>query len=381
MAAARLDDLLLDEEITDEEMAAAAATEAAVDDEQAYGAPGPPIDRTSPFFVGMAAAFGVGMTVLAAAVVYFTRGLLLDLLVALFVATGLDPVVAVLNRRMPRPAAVLLVIVGLLGALAAVLDLVIPVLVTQIGHLVAHLPRYFAEINNRNSAIGRFNTRYGIESHVRSALSGGSGSIASGVFGIGRVVLGALTSAVVVLVVSVYLLFDLPRFKRLLYGLAPRSRRARVVLLGDEIFAKVGRYVLGNVAISIITGIGTWAWATAFGIPYGLLLGVVVAILDLVPVVGSTVGGVIVALVALSVSLPVALGTLAFYVIYRLVEDYLLSPRIMLRAVDVPGLVTVIATLVGGVLLGIVGALIAIPVAAAVKLILEEVVVPRIEAG
>jgi predicted PurR-regulated permease PerM len=154
-----------------------------------------------------------------------------------------------------------------------------------------------------------------------------------------------------------------------------------VVLLGDEMFAKVGGYVLGNVSVSVIAGVTTWVWMEIFGIPYPVLLAVLVAILDLVPLVGSTVGGVIVALVALTVSLPLAIATVAFYLVFRLLEDYLLTPRIMGATVEVPGLVTVVATLVGGALLGIVGALVAIPVAAAVKLVIREVTVPRLDEG
>ena len=103
------------------------------------------------------------------------------------------------------------------------------------------------------------------------------------------------------------------------------------------------------------------------------------ALFDLIPIIGSTVGGIIVSLVALTVSLPVAIATAIFYVVYRFLEDYLLTPRIMARTVNVPGLVTVVATVLGGALLGIIGALIAIPVAAGAKLLFEEIAAPRLE--
>ena len=104
-----------------------------------------------------------------------------------------------------------------------------------------------------------------------------------------------------------------------------------------------------------------------------------VALLDLIPVIGSTVGGAVVTLVALTVSLPVALATLAFYVGYRLAEDYLIVPRIIGRTVQVPAIVSLVAMLIGGVLLGIVGALVAIPVAAAVRLLLHEIAIRRLD--
>jgi predicted PurR-regulated permease PerM len=141
----------------------------------------------------------------------------------------------------------------------------------------------------------------------------------------------------------------------------------------------VGGYVLGNVVTSVIAGVGTYLWMLAFGIPYPILLGMFVAILDLIPVIGSTIGGAVVSLVALTVSLPVAIATLAFYIGYRLAEDYLLVPRIMGSTVQVPAVLSVMAVLIGGTLLGIVGALVAIPVAAALRLLLQEVTFQRLD--
>ncbi|MGA2012866.1 MAG: AI-2E family transporter, partial [Solirubrobacteraceae bacterium] len=123
----------------------------------------------------------------------------------------------------------------------------------------------------------------------------------------------------------------------------------------------------------------TSAWAVIVGVPYAVFLGLLVALLDLIPVVGSTIGGIIVSLVALSVSLSVAIATGIFYVVYRFFEDYLLTPRVMARTVQLPALVTVIATVIGAALLGIIGALVAIPIAAAVRLLIEQVAEPSLE--
>jgi predicted PurR-regulated permease PerM len=151
------------------------------------------------------------------------------------------------------------------------------------------------------------------------------------------------------------------------------------VLLGDEIFTKVGGYVLGNVITSFIAGFGTFVWMLAWGIPYPALLGLLVFLLDLIPIIGSMVGGVIVTLVALTVSLPVAIATLVFYAGYKLAEDYLLVPRIIGHTVKVAPLGGMVAIVLGGVVLGIVGALIALPTAAALQLILEEVTFRRLD--
>jgi predicted PurR-regulated permease PerM len=180
-------------------------------------------------------------------------------------------------------------------------------------------------------------------------------------------------------VLTVYFLAGLPRIKLFFYRLAPRSRRARVILIGDEIFTKVGGYLLGNVLTSLIAGAGTYFWMLIFGIPYPILLGLLVALLDMIPIIGSTIGGVIVTLVALTVSWPVALATLGFYVVYRFAEDYFVVPRVMGRTVKVPASVTAVSVLVGGALLGLIGALVAIPAAAAVRLLLQEVTFRRMD--
>jgi predicted PurR-regulated permease PerM len=187
-----------------------------------------------------------------------------------------------------------------------------------------------------------------------------------------------VTDTLVVIVLTIYFLVDMPRIRTTLYRLVPHTRRPRAILIGDEVFAKVGAYVLGNVLISVIAAVATFIWLMAFGVPYPLLLGIFVGIFDLVPVVGSTIAGVVAA-AALTVSLPVCIATIIFFIVFRLGEDYLLVPRIIGRAVQVPALTTVVAVLIGGALLGIVGALIAIPVAAAVQLLTEEVLYPRLD--
>jgi predicted PurR-regulated permease PerM len=159
----------------------------------------------------------------------------------------------------------------------------------------------------------------------------------------------------------------------------PASRRPRAILLGDEIFTKVGSYVLGNLLISVIAGVLTYGWLLAFGVPYALLLSITVAVLDLIPVIGSTVAGILVSLTALTVSLPVFLATIGFFVAYRLLEDYLLIPKIIGGVVKVPPLVTVVAVIVGGALLGVVGPVIAIPAAAAMLLLAREILFPRLD--
>jgi predicted PurR-regulated permease PerM len=202
-------------------------------------------------------------------------------------------------------------------------------------------------------------------------------SVAGGVLGAGKVILSLGVATISVVALTVYFLIALPGVKRLWLSLVPLSRRERVGLLTDEVFDRVGGFMLGNLLTSLIAGIGTYVWLSAFGVPYPLLLALLVALFDLVPMVGSTIAGVVVTLVALTKGVPIGIATGAFYIVYRLVEDYLLNPRVMKHTVKVsPGL-TIIATLIGGTLLGLIGALVAIPVAATFQLLLEEIAFPR----
>ena len=365
-----------------EEIHAAARSEAGVDHELAYGRPGPKFDRGSPFFVGLTGAAGVAVVFAIGSVVVAIGQVLLLIALAIIIAVGLEPAVNwIMRLRAPRWLAVTVVLGCALGVFAGFLALAIPIIVSEATKLADEVPQYLHSLKNHHTFLGKLNARYHVVNAIQKFISGGGSSqIAGGVLGVGKVVLDLVGSVVVVVTLAVYLLADLPRVKRGIYKFAPKSRRARMVLLTDEILARIGGYVLGNLLTSFIAGVATWVWCLIFGIHYALLLGFLVALLDLIPVVGSTIGGIIVALIALTNSLPTAIATAGFYTMFRFLEDYLLTPKIMARTVQVPGLMTVIATLIGGTLLGIIGALIAIPVAAAIKLVLEETTMKHLEA-
>ena len=344
------------------------------------GRPGRPLDRHSPFFIGMAAAAGVAVTYGLVEILIRARSVLVLIGLAMFIAAGLDPAVSWLTRRrMPRWAAVLTVILAAAVVLALFVLAAIPPLASQTATLAHHLPQYLHALGNRHSELGRLNARYHLQQRIMQLITSRGSAIAGGVLGAGEVVLSAATSLVVLAVLTVYFLAGMPRIKLFLDRLAPHSRRTRVILIGDEIFTKVGGYLLGNALTSLIAGVGTYLWMIGFGLPYPALLALTVALLDLIPVIGSTIGGATVTLVALTVSLPAAGLTLGFYVVYRLAEDYLLVPRIMGRTVQVPAAVTVVSVLIGAALLGLIGALVAIPAAAAIRLLLQEVTFRRMD--
>jgi predicted PurR-regulated permease PerM len=359
---------------------AEAEAETLSDDRQVLGTPGPPINRRSPLMIGFWAAVGVGIAYELGQFLLKASGILVLIGLALFLAIGLEPAVALLMRtRMRRWVAVLIVALAVVGVIGGFLAAAIPPLVAQVQAFIGQLPAYVKQIHDHSTVLGRLDAKYHIEQRVTDAVGGSGGAVTSGLVGAGQFVLSATASTFTVLILTVYLLADLPRIRRLAYRLTPASRRTRVILIGDEISSKVGKYVLGNIITSLIAGAATFVWLLAFGVPYPIVLALMVALFDLIPVVGSTIAGVIVSLGALTVSLPVALATAAFYIGYQMFENYLLVPRVMGRAVAVPATATVVAVLIGATTFGLLGALVAIPAAAAIDIALRETVYPRLD--
>ncbi|HET9256978.1 MAG TPA: AI-2E family transporter [Pseudonocardiaceae bacterium] len=328
----------------------------------------------------MSATAGVAVMAGLADMVITVRDPLVLIGLALFLAIGLEPAVSFLARhKFPRWSAVLIVLVAGLGVVGGFLAAAVPPLAHQSAQFVTQAPAMFAQLQSHNSLLGQLSNHLHLQQRLRQTLSGDASGLINGLLGAGQVVFSALASGLILIMLTMYFVADLPRIRAALYRLVPHSRRPRAILLGDEIAAKVGRYVLGNLVISLIAGALTFTFLVIVGVPYALLLSIFVAILDLVPVIGSTIAGVVVCLVALSVSLTVCLATAGFFLAYRLAEDYLLVPRIIGRVLKVPALVTVVAVLLGGGLLGIAGALVAIPAAAAVLLLTHEVLFPRLD--
>src|ERR1700728_431587 len=374
------DGLDAEEESTDRVEEAVAEAAEIAEETGGLGELGRPVNRRSPFFIGMAAAAGVAVTYGLVELTVTARSVLILIGLALFIAAGLDPGVTWLEQhRFPRWAAVLTVLLAFLGVRGGFVPAAIPPLVAQASALADHLPQYAHSLKDHNSELGKLNVKYHLQQRASQLLSSKGSTLVGEIPDAVKLVLSAATSVILITVMVVYFLFSMPKIRLFAYRLAPHSRRTRVILIGDEIFTKVGGFVLGNVLTSVIAGIGTYIWLLIFGVPYPILLALRVAIFDLIPVIGAYVGGAVVSLVALTVSLPVAVATLGFYVAYKLAEDYFIVPRVMGKTVQVPAVVSLVAVLIGGTLLGIVGALVPIPAAAAVRLFLQEVVFRRLD--
>ncbi|MES9608987.1 MULTISPECIES: AI-2E family transporter [Actinomadura] len=356
--------------------------EAGVDHLFPFGKPGQPLGRAHPFVFGFTAALGVITAWMLVKAATNAKSVLVMIVVAMFLAVGLNPAVERLRRfGLPRGAAVatvfLIVILFFAGFVAS---LVQPVS-EQVTELRHNIPEYVQQLQN-NKTLADWDKRYGLLERAEKTVNGDGfqKGLTDTATGIGKVAINGIFQTITILILTLYFLSSLPQIKTFFYQLAPRTRRARVALLGDEILDRIGGYVAGQFTIALIAGVCSYIFLSILGVKYALALALIVAVTDLVPLIGATIGAVIVSLVAFLTGTTTDLIVCAiFYVVYQQVENYLVYPRVMKRTVDVQPAVTIVAALVGAALLGVVGALLAIPTAAAISLLIREVVMPRQE--
>jgi predicted PurR-regulated permease PerM len=332
---------------------------------------------------GVYASLGVLATLAAAAAVYTARAVLIRVAIALFVAISLDPAVRALTRwGVRRGWAVLLIFVLALGLVAAFLLSVIPAMVEQFQALVRDFPGYLANLQARSMRFRDLSDRFNLTNQIQSLLASAPSRLGSGLLGITGRVFGALFSTLTVLVLTIYFMADLPRLRHGLVRLFPRARQAQLGRMADVVIDKVGAYMIGNLLVSIVAGLTSFVAFKVLKVPFSVPLAFVVAICDLIPMIGATLGAIIGVLVALFATelWPTTVLVAAFFVVYQQLENYFIAPRILRGTVDLSAAAVLLAGLIGATALGLVGALMAIPVAAAVKVLLSEQLQARDEA-
>jgi predicted PurR-regulated permease PerM len=345
----------------------------------------------NPFRTALLATLGVGLGILLIGSVENLSTVLLYVGTALFLSLGLDPLVSFLERRrLPRWLAVLITIVAVLGVFAGVVLIVLPVLVDQISQLIAQITAIvqrgtFLE-DLREWMVDTFpNLKVDevfayVANWLETNVAQIGGSIGQGVLAVSGAVVSGLFGAFIVLILTIYLTASTPSLKRAVYQLAPASKRERFIDLAEQITDSVGYYVMGQVSQGVINGVLSMIFLTIIDAPFPAVLAVIAFFFSLIPLVGTLTGSTIIVLVCLipGVGSPAtAIAAAIYYLIYMQIEAYVISPRIMSRAVAVPGAVVVVAALAGGSLLGLLGALIAIPVAASILIIYRQVLIPR----
>lgn len=351
----------------------------------------------NPFRTALVATLGVGVGIMLITSIQSLSTVLLYVGTALFLALGLDPLVSWLERRgLPRWAALLITFAAVLALFAGIILIVIPVLVGQIAQLVTQIQKLVqslvdgqwtpvddisAWLQTTFPTLRVDEVAHYITDWVNSLDIGEIGATAGGaILGIGAGIIAGFTGALIVLILTIYFTASTPSLKTAVAQLVPASKRARFVDLSDQITASVGYYVMGQVTLGAINGVLSAIFLTVIQAPFPAVLAVVAFFFSLIPLVGTLTGSTIIVLTCLIPGLGsplTALVALIYYAIYMQVEAYILSPRIMNRAVSVPGAVVVIAALAGGSLLGLLGALVAIPVAASILIIYRQVIVPR----
>jgi predicted PurR-regulated permease PerM len=350
------------------------------DEDNPYGRLGRPVARHSMFYRGFVGTFGVLAALVLGLAVREASSVLVLLLIAAFLAVGLNPIVEFAIRRGARRGwAVLGVALFIVGFLTMIVVVVGGVLRNQLVTFINDTPKLFNDLRHHKT-IAHLDAKYHVLSSIEKKIQRPDfiDKQLGGVFNVGLSVLSGIATTVLVIILTLYFLAALPSVKRAMYSLAPATRRERVGQLGDEILRRVGRYVIGAFLVALLAGTVSLLFLLSVGLTqYALPLALMVALLDLVPLVGAILGASIVSIVGLANSLPIGIACIVFYVIYETLEGYVIYPRVMRSSVDVPEYVTIIAVVIGGTLGGIVGALLALPIAAAGLLIVREVWVRR----
>lgn len=349
---------------------------------------------SNPFRTALVATLGVGLGILLLNSIQTLSTILLYVGTALFLSLGLDPIVAWLERRkLPRWAAVLITILALLGVFAGIILMIVPIIVGQISQLVTAIQRLIdsgqwdpitaiREWLHDTFPLLNVDELFGYLLDWWNSLDLGklSQDIGGSILAIGGALIAGFTGAFIVLILTIYFTASTPSLKRSVYQLVPASKRDRFIDLAEQVTDSVGFYVIGQVSMGVINGILSAIFLSIIGAPFPAVLAVIAFFFSLIPLVGTLTGSAIIVLTCLIPGLgspTTALIAAIYYLVYMQIEAYVISPRIMNRAVSVPGAVVVIAALAGGSLLGLLGALIAIPVAASILIIYRQVVIPR----
>ena len=348
-----------------------------------FGIMGEPLNHSHPFYFGFLAASGAVIAITLLRAFASASQVFVLIIISLFFAMGLNPAVLFIEKRgLNRAKAVAVTVALVVGFVGLFIWVAAPLIIDQVNALIHNAPQLISDLKS-NSTINQLNKDYGIvdtiQSKVESSIKDGKFVIGAfgGVIGVGKAVISGALSMLTILVLTLYFLAALPTVTQDAYRLVPASRRVRVAKISDAIIFRVGAFVGGQITISFFASIFIFILGFVLDLPYKSALALVVFVCGLIPLIGHFIGMTIVTLIALTVSPLIAAISLASYIIYVQFENYILTPKVMKRSLSIPGLVTIIAALIGTSLLGLVGGILAVPIAAAILLILDEVVYPK----
>jgi predicted PurR-regulated permease PerM len=348
-----------------------------------FGTAGKPVNTSHPFYFGFMVTIGALLALTMLQALASASAVFILIIISIFLAAGLNPAVMFFqNRGLNRGASVGAVMASVLLFVAAFIAIAVPPLIDQGNQLLDNAPALIKDLNN-NAFINDLNNKYGVidslQTKIDSLIKDGQFAITAfgGVIGVGKAVVSGLVSTITILVLTLYFLASLPQVINIGLRFVPATRRDRVSKLTNAIVGRIGSFVGGQAIIAAIAATFILIMGLIVGMPYPGPLAMVVLICGFIPLVGHFIGMSIVTVVSLTDSLTTAAIALGAYILYVQIENYVITPRIMRKSLAIPGLVTIIAALLGASLLGLVGGLLAVPIAAAVLLILDEVVFPR----
>ena len=348
-----------------------------------FGTAGKPVNTSHPFYFGFMVTIGALLALTMLQALASASAVFILIIISIFLAAGLNPAVMFFqNRGLNRGASVGMVMASVLLFVAAFIAIAVPPLIDQGNQLLDNAPALIKDLNN-NAFINDLNNKYGVidslQTKIDSLIKDGQFAITAfgGVIGVGKAVVSGLVSTITILVLTLYFLASLPQVINIGLRFVPATRRDRVSKLTNAIVGRIGSFVGGQAIIAALAAVFILIMGLIIGMPYPGPLAMVVLICGFIPLVGHFIGMTIVTVVSLTDSLTTAAIALGAYIFYVQIENYVITPRIMRKSLAIPGLVTIIAALLGASLLGLVGGLLAVPIAAAVLLILDEVVFPR----
>ncbi len=317
-------------------------------------------------------------TAIVLEVVWIARHVIVWILISLFLALALNPLVDLLQRRVVRRRGMAIAVSYLLvgAALAAIGWLFIPTLIDQVRDLVNALPGYVDDLTHGRGRFGFLQTKYHIVDKVREAVKEGGASRLLGLSGtalaITKSVITIVVGTITIIFMTFFMLLEGPAWVDRFYSLLPVEKQERWRKVGYDVYRTVGGYVTGNLFISLIAGTSATIVLVIMGVPYSVALGLIVAFLDLIPLAGATLALIVVGTVAFLHTTIAGIVVVVFFIVYQQIENHFLQPVIYGRTVQLSPLAVLIAVLIGAELAGILGALAAIPVAGAIQVLIKD---------
>lgn len=341
----------------------------------------------NPFATGFVVTLGVLAAILLGTALHSLATVIIYVVLALFAALGLDPIVRRLERHgVKRGWGILIVFASFLLVMTGVILVVLPPVIKQIAQFAGSIPAAITEFQNSEvykSIIATFGANLAdMVNQVKAYISNPANlaAIGGGALQVGAGIVGAISGSFIVVVLTLYFLASLNMMKLAFYRLAPARARAKVADLTDQITDSVGGYLIGMVILAACNSVVAFILHVALGLPFPALMALLAFLITLIPLIGSVLYWVTASVIALLTNPLLALIFAIIYLAYVQLEAYVLTPKVMNKAISIPGSLVVIGALVGGTLLGLIGALVAIPVTASILLIIKQVLIPKQDA-